>query len=188
LLAFGFFVLTAYGGTGIQAFSITALSVGYGLSLQLATLALTVYLVAGSLGMVMGGVLADRTTKHHRVAMTGLAVTSLAVLALALVPAVPVLIFAALTVAGIANGTTGPSRDVLVRRAAIGTGMGSVFGFVYSGFDLGSATAPLLFGTLGDHQAWRILFIACAIAFACAVPTVMQVERRQAARRATPQG
>jgi MFS transporter, FSR family, fosmidomycin resistance protein len=188
LLAFGFFVLTAYGGSGIQAFSITALSAGYGLSLELATLALTVYLVAGSLGMVMGGVLADRTTKHHRVAMTGLAVTALAVLSLALVPAVPALIFAALTVAGIANGTTGPSRDVLVRRAAIGTGMGSVFGFVYSGFDLGSATAPLLFGTLGDHQAWRTLFIACAIAFACAVPTVMQVERRQVARRATPQG
>jgi MFS family permease len=89
--------------------------------------------------------------------------------------------------AGIANGITGPSRDVLIRRAAAGAGMGSVFGFVYSGFDLGSSVAPVLFGTLLDHHAPHAVFVVIACAFALAVPTVMQVQHR-ATRRQIPVG
>ncbi len=89
---------------------------------------------------------------------------------------------------GIANGITAPSRDVLIRRAAAGAGMGSVFGFVYSGFDLGSSTAPLLFGALLDHQAPHAVFVAIACAFALAVPTVMEVQHRAAARPHVPAG
>src|SRR6266851_4601280 len=88
--------------------------------------------------------------------------------------------------AGIANGITAPSRDVLIRRAAVGAGMGSVFGFVYSGFDLGSSTAPLLFGALLDHQAPHAVFVAIACAFALAVPTVMEGQHRAAARPHLP--
>ena len=64
-----------------------------------------------------------------------------------------------------------------VRRAAKGAGTGSVFGFVYSGDDLGSATALLLYGVLGDHHAWRAVFFACAAAYAAAVPTLPLVNR-----------
>ena len=101
-----------------------------------------------------------------------------------MLPAGSVLPLVALTLAGLANGTTGPSRDVIVRRAAAGAGTGSVFGFVYSGGDFGGATAPLLFGVLGDSGAWRAVFLVCALAYAAAVPTVMQVGRRGAARAA----
>jgi len=65
-----------------------------------------------------------------------------------------------------------------VRKAAAGIGTGSVFGFVYSGFDLGSSTAPLLFGMLLDHNAPQAVFVAIAISFALGVPTVMQVRQR----------
>ncbi len=177
MLAFGYFVITAYGGTGIQTFSVSALGEGYGFALPVATLALTLYLVAGASGIFLGGILADRTAQHHRVAMAGLAVASLAMLATALAPATPLVVLPAMMVAGLANGLTGPSRDVIVRRAAKGAGTGSVFGFVYSGGDLGSATAPLLYGVLGDHRAWRAVFFACAAAYAAAVPTVLQVNR-----------
>jgi FSR family fosmidomycin resistance protein-like MFS transporter len=71
---------------------------------------------------------------------------------------------------------------VLVRRAAAGIGTGSVFGFVYSGFDLGSSTAPLLFGALLDHSASHAVFLAIGASFALAAPTVMQVRQRIAAR------
>jgi FSR family fosmidomycin resistance protein-like MFS transporter len=74
---------------------------------------------------------------------------------------------------------------VLVRRAAAGIGTGSVFGFVYSGFDLGSSTAPLLFGMLLDHDATHAVFVAIACSFALGVPTVMQVRHRIAARART---
>jgi MFS family permease len=181
MLAFGYFVITAYGGTGIQTFSVSALGEGYGFALPVATLTLTLYLVAGASGIFLGGFLADRTSRHHRVAMTGLAVAALAVLTVALAPATPLILIPAMMVAGLANGVTGPSRDVIVRGAAKGAGTGSVFGFVYSGGDLGSATAPLLYGVLGDHHAWRAVFFMCALAYAAAVPTVLRVDRSRRA-------
>lgn len=182
LMAFGYFAMTSFAGSGMQTFSITALTSGYGLSLHLATLVLTGYLVGAALGMVAGGVLADRTTQHHRVAMTGIAIAAILMLGIALAPGLGSLVLPVAALAGIANGITGPSRDVLVRRAAAGIGTGSVFGFVYSGFDLGSSTAPLLFGMLLDHGAPHAVFLAIACSFALGVPTVMQVSHRIVAR------
>ncbi|HXQ52576.1 MAG TPA: MFS transporter [Stellaceae bacterium] len=182
LLAFGYFVITAYGGTGIQTFSVAALGAGYDFSLTQATMTLTSYLVAGACGIVLGGFLADRTTRHHLVAMSGLGIAAAMMLVVAVVPSWPEAVFAAMITAGLMNGMTGPSRDVIVRRAASGAGTGSVFGFVYSGGDLGSATAPLLFGALGDHHAWHGVFLVCALAYAAAVPTVLQVDRSNASR------
>jgi MFS transporter, FSR family, fosmidomycin resistance protein len=186
LMAFGYFALTSFAGSGMQTFSITALSTGYGLTLATATLGLTLYLVGGALGMVAGGFLADRTRHHHRVAMTGIAVAGLIMLAMGTVPGIAPLALPLMVLAGMANGSTGPSRDVLVRRAASGIGTGSVFGFVYSGFDLGSSTAPLLFGLLLDNGATHAVFVAIACSFALGVPTVMQVRHRIAARAPRP--
>jgi MFS transporter, FSR family, fosmidomycin resistance protein len=182
LMAFGYFAMTSFAGSGIQTFSITALTSGYGLSLHAATLGLTFYLVGSALGMVGGGFLADRTQHHHRVAMTGIAVAALLMLGIAVLPEIAAFILPVTTIAGIASGITGPSRDVLVRKAAAGIGTGSVFGFVYSGFDLGSSTAPLLFGLLLDHGASHAVFMAIACSFALGVPTVMQVSQRIGAR------
>jgi MFS transporter, FSR family, fosmidomycin resistance protein len=186
LMAFGYFAMTAFAGSGMQTFSITALTSGYGLSLSLATLGLTFYLIGSASGMVAGGFLADRTQQHHRVAMTGIAIAALLMLMIASMPSIGAYVIPVMVIAGISNGITGPSRDVLVRRAAAGIGTGSVFGFVYSGFDLGSSTAPLLFGMLLDHRAPQAVFLAIACSFALGVPTVMQVRQRIAARAHQP--
>ena len=178
VMAFGYFALTAFAGTGVQTFAVTALTSGYELALGAATLALTAYLVGSACGTALGGFLAERTGMHHRVAMGGMAVVSALMLLMTGVPALALVILPVMAIAGVANGVTAPSRDVLIRRAAAGVGMGSVFGFVYSGFDLGSCTAPLLFGALLDHRAPHAVFLAIAIAFALAAPTVMQVRRR----------
>jgi MFS transporter, FSR family, fosmidomycin resistance protein len=188
LMAFAYFAMTAFAGSGIQTFSITALVSGYGIALKVATLGLTLYLVGSAGGMVLGGFLADRTRQHHRVAMSGIAAAGALMLLLAAGAGHAVAVVPLMMLAGLANGITAPSRDMLIRRAAAGAGMGSVFGFVYSGFDLGSSTAPLLFGALLDHRAPHAVFVAIACAFALAVPTVMQVQHRAAARRHAPAG
>jgi MFS family permease len=188
LMAFAYFAMTAFAGSGLQTFSITALASGYGVALKIATLGLTFYLVGSAGGMVLGGFLADRTRHHHRVAMSGIATAATLMLLLSAIAGYAPAVVPVMMLAGIANGITAPSRDVLIRRAASGAGMGSVFGFVYSGFDLGSSTAPLLFGALLDHQAPHAVFVAVACAFALAVPTVMQVQHRAAARRQVPAG
>jgi FSR family fosmidomycin resistance protein-like MFS transporter len=186
LLAFAYFALTAVSGTGVQTFSITALSEGYGLALRLATFALSAYLIGSTCGMVVGGVLADRTDKHHRVAMSGLAVVAILMLCIAGVPTLGIAAIPLLFAAGFAGGVTAPSRDVLIRRAAAGkgAGTGSVFGFVYSGLDLGSSLGPLVFGALVDHHLSHMVFLAIGCGFALAAPTVMQVHGKSTRRTA----
>jgi len=188
LMAFAYFAMTAFAGSGMQTFSITTLASGYGVPLSVATLGLTGYLVGSAGGMVLGGVLADRTRHPHRVAMGGIAVAGSLMLVLSAVAGYAPAVVPVMMLAGMANGITAPSRDVLIRRAAAGAGMGSVFGFVYSGFDLGSSVAPLLFGALLDHHAPHAVFVVVACAFALGVPTVMQVQHRSAKRRAAPAG
>ena len=180
LLAFSYFILTAFAGAGIQTFGVVAWTAGYGLSAEIAALALSAYLFGVAGGMIGGGVLADRTTQHHRVAMAGMTIACTAVVATLPFGGLPWLVVTAMAVAGLASGTTSPSRDMLIRQAASKSGMGKVFGFVYSGFDLGLSVGPLLFGILVDHHAPRAVFMAVAAAFAVAAPTVMRVRQRAA--------
>jgi MFS transporter, FSR family, fosmidomycin resistance protein len=182
LMALAYFALVSFAGAGVQAFGPTALTLGYGLSLSAAAFAVSIYLVGSAGGILMGGFLADRTRRHHRVAMAGVAATSVLMLLLSNISHQTWLITPIMLIAGASNGLTAPSRDVLIRRTAQGAGLGSVFGFVYSGFDLGSATAPLLFGVLLDRHEAHEVFVGVAIAFAFAVLTVMQVQHRAAAR------
>ena len=51
---------------------------------------------------------------------------------------------AALAAAGFAAGFTTPSRDMLARGATPPGATGKVFGFIYSGLDLGSAITPII--------------------------------------------
>ncbi len=73
-----------------------------------------------------------------------------------------------------------------MRRAAPAGGLGRVFGFVYSGFDFGSCTAPLLYGLLLDHGAPRLVFAAAAAALALATVTVLGFRSRQGDPRPAP--
>ncbi len=70
----------------------------------------------------------------------------------------PVLLPIVLALAGFAGGTTGPSRDMIVRNATPPGASGKVFGFVYSGLDVGSFLAPPVFGLLMSHGVPAIIF------------------------------
>ena len=59
---------------------------------------------------------------------------------------------------------------------------GRVYGFVYSGLDLGATLSPVLIGVLLDHGSPRMVFVFIAAALLVAVSTVVQVRRRPAAR------
>lgn len=186
LLAFAYFAMTSFAGTGIQTFSVTAFTQGYGLPLQIATWGLTAYLVGSTCGMLAGGFLADRTENHHRVAMAGISVVAALMLFIATRTELGVSVVGLLFAAGAASGITGPSRDVLIRRAAAAAkaGTGSVFGLVYSGFDIGSSIAPLLFGVLIDQHSAHAVFVTIACGYALAVPTVLKVRHRGQAQAA----
>lgn len=179
LMCFAFFMLLSISMVGLQTFEIPATIMLYGTSMALATTALTAFLLAGSVGILAGGVIADRTTHHHRVAVSGLLLgaAGVAVIASGHVPSW--LIVPLFTLVGVLLGATLPSRDLIVKQATPSGASGKVYGFVYSGLDVGAATIPILFGWLLDQQLARWVYIVVIAAMLLSMLTVLNMQPRR---------
>ncbi|MDB5761786.1 MAG: transporter [Herminiimonas sp.] len=186
-MCFAFFFITALALGGIQSFSSAGLRGLYGMSLALATTGYTAYMLASAVGMVWGGFLASRTTRHDRT--IGLAFTAAGLMALMLAAGiVPSWAAVALMAAiGFGSGVAGPSRDLLIRAAAPKNATGRVYGVVYSGLDVGLAIAPLLFGAFMDasHPSW--VFICIGVFQMTAILTAVGVGTNTARKAAKVQ-
>jgi len=183
LFCFLYFCILTLGTIGIQTFAGPALNAAYGIPLALATSALAAYLLGSTTGILAGGFLAVRTVHHHRVAAAGLAVGAALMFFVASVPAAAPWAVAVFALTGFALGVTGPSRDLIVRAATPPGASGRVYGFVYSGLDLGATIAPVAVGALLDHGMPRLLFAAIAVCLLLAIGTVLQVRRSRRAPR-----
>ncbi len=177
LLCFAYFVLQTMATMGVQTFTPAALNAGLDVPLALAISAVTAYLLGGTAGILAGGFLAARTARHDRVAATGLLAGAL-LLALVATGAIPrPLLLTLFALAGFALGATGPSRDLIVRHATPKGASGRVYGFVYSGLDLGGTLGPIWFGFMLDHALGREMFFVVAALLIVAIATVTQVRR-----------
>lgn len=173
LLCFAYFVLLAVALSGNQTFMPSALHQIYGTSLGTANAALSAYLLAGSLGILAGGVAADRTLRHEGIVALGLLSAAALLLIVGFVALPDPALVAVVALAGFASGTTMPSRDMLVRGATPAGSTGKVFGFVYSGLDLGSAVTPPVLGVFIDYGAPRLVFVFAAAALALTIATAI---------------
>jgi MFS family permease len=178
LMAFSYFALIAAAFIGVQTFGVTAMVAIYQAPIALATGALTTFFLGNATGLLIGGVLADRTTRHDVLAATGMLAASGLMLLMAAGGFAYTLLPAVLAMAGFALGVTSPSRDMLVRSATPQGASGKVFGFVYSGLDLGSLVAPLVYGWLLDRGEPRAVFVTAGAIMAVTILTVIQVRRR----------
>lgn len=178
-LCFAFFLLSTASFGILQNFAPAILGNVYGLSLVLATAGLTAYLVGSAAGMLTGGFVAARKTRSDRVVAAALSVSAVTALLLASghVPAASVLVLMA--VMGFGVGLAGPSRDLLVRHAATNrfgrASYGRVYGFVYSGLDVGLAVAPLVFGGLLDAGRFSAALFAVAVLQTASIFTALRV-------------
>jgi MFS transporter, FSR family, fosmidomycin resistance protein len=177
VLCFLYFLCTAFFIIGMQNFGVPAMMQIFDMPLVTAGGALTALLIAASCGTLFGGVVADRTHNHDRIAMTGLFTAGVLIALIPVLPLNAVTLTVLAAVAGFALGVTYPSRDMIARRSAPKGATGKVFGFVYSGLDLGSSLAPVALGALLDHGEPRILFWAIAAALILAVLTVSTLSR-----------
>jgi len=66
-----------------STYSIVALKALYGIPLAQGSVALTAFLVASALGVLAGGQIADKTTRHATVAVVGFVCCALATVAIA---------------------------------------------------------------------------------------------------------
>lgn len=174
MLYFAFIAVTV---VGIQQFAVPALRQMFPLALEAAAAALAALLIGSAVGVVFGGWIADRAPRHDVVAALGLLAAGVltAIIATGGIPAGLVLPVMALT--GFAGGLTGPSRDMIVRGATPPGASGRVFGFVYSGLDIGSMIAPPVFGWLMDHHLPHVIFWGAFVIYLLNVLTVLQIRR-----------
>ena len=182
-MCFGFFFFYAAALSGVQLFAPEAARLLHGVPIDWAAMCLTIYMVCSAGGMVAGGFLAADPARCERVIGVGfgLAATIALVLGFAEIPAfaVPVL-FGAM---GVGAGIAGPSRDLIVKRAAPPNATGRVYGVVYSGLDIGQAIAPLLFGTLMDMQRPKLVWLGIAIVQGVLIVSAFNVGRARRTRR-----
>ncbi|MBK1662387.1 MFS transporter [Paracraurococcus ruber] len=176
-----FFALLSLSLGGVTNFSVAALVDGRGVDFAVATMALSGFLLLSALGVLAGGIVADRTTRHGDVAALGFGLTGALVALVGLVPLPPVALVAAMGAAGFLSGLIMPSRDMLVRAAAPPDAVGRVFGIVTTGFNIGGTIGPMLYGLLMDHGQPLLVF-AASVFFIVATMAMALVGERRAKR------
>jgi MFS family permease len=172
-----FFMLLNLSNAGIGNFGVVALMSGYGASFSSANLALTAFLGASAIGVLAGGLLADRTRRHGQVAAACFAVNAAIVLIIATIDLPSLLLTAAMATAGFLSGVIAPSRDMLVRNAAPPGAAGRAFGIVSTGFNLGGIVSPLLFGWIMDQNLPHWVFGASVIFMILTVVLALVTDR-----------
>ncbi len=186
LTMFMFYVFASMATSGVQAFSVTALVDFQGLGLGSANTALTAYLVCASIGVLIGGPLADRTRHHGLTAAAALAVSASLVLLVASI-GLPALVIAAIFGAfGMLQGSIRPARDLMTRAITPPGATGRVFGFVTTGLNVGGALAPVLLGWLLDQGEARAVLYSIAGFLILGIATVGAIGARPPAASASP--
>ncbi len=180
LLNLLFFVLLAMITGGIYNYSVAALGVLYAMPVATANGALTAFLVFSAVGVLAGGLLVTRTSRHGLVAAAGLALAALFTALVGEFDLGTLLLVAVMAVAGFFTGVIMPSRDMIVREATPPGSFGKVFGFVTTGFNIGGIIAPLVFGAVMDHGSPQLVFLGVAACSLVAVLTVATLPRRGA--------
>lgn len=181
-MCFLFFLLVTVAVAALQNFGPPVLHEIYGVSLAAGASALTAFLFGGAAGMAVGGFLVGRYASHDRVVAVVLLLAAAFALAIASGEAPAWSVAPLMAAMGFCTGMAGPSRDMLVRRAATARfgqrAFGRVYGFVYSGLDVGFAVAPaLVFGPLMDAGQFTMVLVVAAAAQGLAVLTALGVGR-----------
>jgi MFS transporter, FSR family, fosmidomycin resistance protein len=158
LLCLVYFALLSATTVGIQQFAVPAWASMFGVSENYAALCLIVFIVGSAGGVLVGGFFADRVRRHDRIATLGLLAAGALTVPIAAQAVTPALLLPLLALAGAAGGITNPSRDMIVRNATPPGASGKVFGFVYSGLDVGSFLAPPVFGFLMSSGVPSVIF------------------------------
>ncbi|MFZ0846291.1 MAG: MFS transporter [Pseudolabrys sp.] len=173
LLNFFFFTLIAMMSSGLFNYSVVAFGAAFGTPVTTANIALSGLLFLSALGVLAGGVVATRTSRHAIVAGLGLAAMALFALLFGLVNLGSLPLIAAMTACGFFYGVIMPSRDMIVREVTPPGSFGKVFGFVTTGFNIGGIISPLVFGAIMDHGSPRLVFLVVAAISLIAVFTVV---------------
>jgi MFS family permease len=178
-----FFALLSLSTGPLNNFSVAALVSLYGVTLSWANLALTAFLTATALGVLVGGYIADATRRHGDVAAVCFAGAALVIATVGTINLGSVGLIFCMGTAGFMSGMIAPSRDMLVRAAAPPGAAGRVFGIVTTGFNIGGTIGPMLGGWIMDHGQPRLVFYTSVCFMLLTVAMALRSERRSKSKR-----
>ncbi len=174
VMAFLFFAFMAMGSVGLMALGAGALIQLIDIPAKLANGAISLQLTGTIAGVLIGGYIADRISRHDH--MTALVVLIGAVL-LQSFPvfriADPTVFIPVLVCYGVLYGIAGPMRDMVIRTITPKGAAGKVFGFTYSGMDVGSAISGVVFGYLLQKQQPELVFVGVGLVMLIGVCIVL---------------
>lgn len=177
---FAFFFLLTVAGGSVQNFTVAVMQGLYQVAPDTSAHTLTAFMVCGAVGTAIGGFLPNRVRRLEGIIGVMLLLGGVCYLALATGWFSPTVALVLLASTGILIGCAGPSRDLLVRQVTPPGSTGRVYGFVYSGLDLGLALSPPIIGWLLDHGHFSSMFVVCAVSLALAVQAAWWAARSHA--------
>lgn len=153
VMMFGFYAVSSTANIGITTHLAAIIIALTDKPFEAVTIALPVYLWGIAIGILAGGVAADIIKRLDLTATLGILGAGLFLLVVALFKLPFTLIVAALFCGGFCYGSSLASRDVVVRAVAPADALGRAFGFVNTGYGIGSAVGPIMIGWILDHAS-----------------------------------
>ncbi len=179
---FAFFLLSTMTLAVVQSYAPSILKNLHGVSMEVATLTISAYMLCGALGMLVGGFVAAYGPQHRLSSDRVVAYAMTAGAVLLLVCATGWLgaggTLVALAATGFAVGIGGPSRDMMIKKATPKGATGRVYGTVYSGLDVGFALSPIVFGQFMDRGWYALTLAGAAVVLMVSVYAAVGVGRR----------
>jgi MFS family permease len=164
ILFFCFYLLGSAAGSGVQAWLITILHQVKGIPLELASAALTAYMLGMVSGIIFGGWVVDRSKRYVAMMVAGLTgASSLLLFLVGVAPMTGIIAIVLMFFSGLGLGGSRTPRDIMLKDAVPPSEIGKVFGFVSSGLALGGALTPVPFGYLIDNGYGNWVMILAAI-------------------------
>lgn len=184
VMSFLFLMFNAAGVIALQSFLIPASMQLFEMPQILAASALTAFFVGSGTGMVAGGFVVSRTQRHGLVCAAALVIAAslVAFLGTAMLPASTLPMMMGLC--GFSLGVVSPLRDMIIRDIAPDNARGRVYGFVYTGMDIGSLFSPAMFGWVLDHGQPQWVYFGTGLLWAVGMFTLIQIRRTTLAAKA----
>jgi MFS transporter, FSR family, fosmidomycin resistance protein len=168
-----FFLCLGMANGGIQTYSVVSQQVMFGTPASISNIALSGFLLMSAAGVLLGGVIADRTEHHGRVAAIGFACTAVMAILMGWVALPGFALILVMSVGGVLNGMIQPSRDMMVRSVTPPGSFGKVFGFVTTGLNIGGMIAPLAYGWMMDHGQSQMIYAVVTLFILLALVTAI---------------
>lgn len=173
LVLFAFFAMSTLAGNGLHSFAIPALNALHGTSAVDAGFAVGTYMLVSSFAVLAGGWIADNISRQDRFAAAIYSVSIVTVLLISFFSIHYILLVVFFGLTGFCHGVIRPARDMMVREVTPPGSSGKVFGFIFTGQNVGGAIAPVILGYVLDHYPPQYIFFTSIIFMALCVITIL---------------